>query len=103
MSASRNKKGRGKKRRVFIVAIGSKKVTVGDTEYTLQKIPAREWVRLRQRCTKNGNLNEEKFIDEILEHIVVDPKKRLDDFEDYSELEEVVAEAVNFQHGRPIL
>lgn len=86
------------------MAIGQKKVTVGETEYTLQRIPAREWIRLRQGCTKNGNWNEEKFIDEVLEHIVVEPRKKISDFdENYGELEEVVAEAVNFQHGRAVL
>ena len=73
------------------------------TEYTFQKITAREWIRLKKRCTKNGNFDEEKFIDEVLEHIVVEPKKTLDDFENYAELEEVVAEAVNFQSGKQLL
>jgi hypothetical protein len=80
-----------------------KKVKVNGVEYTLQKMPAREWIRLRKRCTKNGNFDEEKFMDEILEHIVVDPKVKLDDFEEYADLEEVVAEAVNFQSGRQVL
>ena len=81
----------------------TKKIKVDDVEYTLQKLPAREWIRLRKRCTKGNNFDEEKFVDEILEYIVVDPKQTLDDFEDYGTLEEVVAEAVNFQSGKQVL
>ncbi len=81
----------------------SKKYTVDGVEYTFQKIPPREWIRLRKRCTKNNNVDEEKFYDEVLEHIVIEPKVKLDDFDDNATLEEVVAEAVNFQHGKQIL
>ena len=79
------------------------KQKIKGNEYTFQKLPAREWIRLRKRCTKNNNFDEEKFMDEVLEHIVVEPKKTIDDFEDYAELEEVVAEAVNFQSGKQVL
>ena len=81
----------------------AEKVKIKGKEYTFQKLSAREWIRLRKRCTKNNNFDEEKFIDELLEHVVVDPKITMDDFEDYGELEEVVAEATNFQSGKQVL
>lgn len=83
--------------------MNQKIVKINGTDYTLQKISAREWIRMRKRCTKNNNFDDEKFIEEILEHIIIDPKRKIDDFDDYAELEEVVAEAVNFQSGRQVL
>lgn len=81
-----------------------KKVTIAGVEYTLQKLPPREYTRLRARSSdRSGLLNEERYLDEVLEHIVVDPKVKLDDFEDYAAVEEVVAEATNFQHGRRVI
>jgi hypothetical protein len=79
------------------------KVMINGSEYTLQKLLPREWLRLRERCkNKSGQPVEEKLYDELLEHIVVSPKKHLDDFEDMAELEELMAEAVRFQLGRDI-
>lgn len=78
-----------------------KKITVNGVEYTLQKVSPREWLRLKERCKgKNGLPIEEKTYTEVLEHIVVTPKKKLDDFEDFAEVEEVVTTAIRFQLGR---
>lgn len=77
-----------------------KKVTISGTEYTLQKVTPREWLRMRDRCkNKHGQLIDERMYDEVLEHIVVHPKKKLDDFTDLQELEELVAAAIRFQRG----
>lgn len=77
-----------------------KKVTINGTEYTFQKVVPREWLRMRDRCkNKNGIPIEERLYDEVLQHIVVNPKKRLDDFTDVQELEEVVTAAIRFQRG----
>lgn len=76
------------------------KVTINGTEYTFQKVLPREWLRMRDRCkNKHGQPIEEKLYDEVLKHIVVSPKKTLDDFTDVAELEEVVEAAVRFQRG----
>ena len=79
-----------------------KQVEVNGNDYTLQKIPPREWVRLRERTKdRMGRINEENFISEILKHVVVDPPGlKMDDFEEYWEVEEVVQEAVSFLQGR---
>lgn len=76
------------------------KVTINGTEYTFQKVLPREWLRMRDRCkNKHGMPIEEKLYDEVLKHIVVSPKKTLDDFTDVAELEEVVTAAIRFQRG----
>lgn len=76
------------------------KVTINGTEYTFQKVLPREWLRMRDRCkNKHGQPIEEKLYEEVLKHIVVSPKKTLDDFTDVAELEEVVEAAVRFQRG----
>jgi len=77
-----------------------KKVTINGVEYTFQKILPREWLRMRDRCkNKHGIPIEEKMYGEVLKHIVVEPKKSLDDFTDVAELEEVVTSAIRFQRG----
>lgn len=81
--------------------IKQKTVTIDGTDYTLQKIPPRQWLRLRQRTKdKNGNPIDENLYDEILEHIVVAPKMKIDDFEELETLEEVVKAAITFQCKR---
>ena len=82
----------------------TKKVTIEGVEYTFQRIPTREWIRLQERCQdRRGNISTERLASEILEHIVVEPKVKIDDFEIPAVMEEVVAEAYNFQHGKKVL
>ena len=77
-----------------------KKITVNGTEYTLQKMYPRPWLQLQTRIkNKYGIPIEEKLYDEIFKHVVVEPKVSLDDFTDFNEVEEIVAEAVRFQRG----
>jgi len=78
-----------------------KKQTVQGVEYTFQKLPPRQWVRLRDRCKNRfGNIMEETFTSEVLEHIVIDPKTTLDDFDEWEAAQEVVNAAITFQLGR---
>ncbi len=80
--------------------MSEKKVEIRGVEYTLKKIPPREWARLRDRCKNRfGNIIEEKFLSEIFEHLVVNPKLSLDDFEDWDVCQEVANAAVEFQLG----
>jgi len=80
-----------------------KKVTIRGVEYTLKKISPREWARLRDRCKNRfGVMLEEKFLSEILEYMVVNPRVTLDDFEDYETCQEVANAAVEFQLGESI-
>ena len=83
--------------------MSEKKVEIQGKEYTLKKIPPREWARLRDRCKNRfGVMSEEKFLSEIFEHMVVNPRVSLDDFEDYDECQEVSNAAIEFQHGGTI-
>jgi hypothetical protein len=77
--------------------MNTKIIKVGEKEYTLQKIAVREWLKLRKRCKVEGELDDEMFYAEILEHIVVAPKVSIDDFEEIEDLEEVMKEAITFQ------
>ncbi len=80
--------------------MGEKKVEIRGKEYTLKKIPPREWARLRDRCKNRfGVMSEEKFLAEIIEYMVANPRVSLDDFEDYDECQEVANAAIEFQHG----
>lgn len=78
-----------------------KKVTVNGVEYTLQKMPVREALKLRQRWgskeTASG-VDDEKMADLCLENIVVSPKVKIDEFEDIPALEELIVECINFQY-----
>ncbi len=77
----------------------AKTVTVNGVEYTLQKLPVRPALEIRSRCRdKNGNPDDVKLYEEMLEHVVIQPKKKLDDFEDVSELEELMKEVLAYQY-----
>ncbi|HRD26143.1 MAG TPA: hypothetical protein PLA39_07715 [Methanoculleus sp.] len=80
--------------------MSEKKVEIRGVEYTLKKIPPREWARLRDRCKNRfGNIIEEKYLAEVFEHLVVNPKKSIDDFDDWSECQEVADAAIEFHLG----
>ncbi len=73
------------------------KVTVRDKEYTFQEMPSRAFLKMQNRTQdKFGNPILEKLYEEILKHIVVEPKVTIDDVKT-KELEEVAAEAMRFQ------
>lgn len=77
-----------------------KTITVGENEYVLQKLPTRKALEIKQKwLDSNGQIIELNLYDEVLEHIVVNPKKTVDDFDDISELQTLGTEALNFQFG----
>ncbi|MEK4026294.1 hypothetical protein ABZ756_13790 [Mammaliicoccus sciuri] len=77
-----------------------KTITINEKEFTLQKVFPVEWLKIRDRCkNKFGVPSEEKTYKEVLAHIVVSPKMKIEDFDDWGELDELVKEAVNFQQG----
>lgn len=76
------------------------KITIGETNYILQKMPARKALELRQSWTnKFGSVDDIQMSEKVLEHIVVNPKKTIDDFEDISELQYLVTQAIDFQYN----
>jgi hypothetical protein len=75
-----------------------KKIIIDDVEYTLQKVMPLEWLRIRERCkNKHGLPIDENLYREILEHIVIAPKKTINDFDEVEVLEELMKEAITFQ------
>lgn len=76
-----------------------KKVTVDGVEYTLQKLPVRQALQLREQWQPDGIVDEVKMFDLVLEHFVVQPKKVLEDFgKDVVVVEELVGKALQYQY-----
>lgn len=76
-----------------------KTVEVKGKKYVLQKLPIRKALQIRQKWTlPSGITDDVTMYDECLEHIVVSPKVRMEDFEDLSELEALITECVFFQY-----
>ena len=67
-----------------------KKVVIDGEEYTLQKLPVRQALELRDQWQVDGDVDNVKMFDMVLEHFVVHPKVTLDDFEDVATVEELV-------------
>lgn len=76
-----------------------KKVTVEGVEYTLQKLPVRQALKLRDSWLENGEVNQEKMYDALLNNIVVNPKVKLDDFDELKTVEAIGIECLNFVWG----
>lgn len=74
------------------------KKEIGGVEYTFQKIPAMDFVRMKERATNDkGVLLDSAMFEELAEHVIVDPKIDLEGFEDVVELSEIMEEAISFQ------
>lgn len=59
-----------------------KKVKVGDTVYTLQMVSARWLFDHTDRCKNaDGVLQNTKYVEGLLENVVISPKVTLDDFD----------------------
>lgn len=71
-------------------------------KYTLQSVLPSKWAEVVDRITdKHGKLLNAKAMPEMLEHVVVVPSGlKMDDFEDWQELEEVTTAAYRFQQRR---
>ena len=80
------------------VLMNAKTVTVDGTDYTLQKLPPRQALELREQWHIDGTPNELLMFEKILEHIVVRPVVNLDDFEDIVVVEELVTKAMQYQY-----
>lgn len=49
---------------------------------------------------KHGVVMEERLSEEILKHVIVNPKMKIDDFSDYQEYQEVINAAYAFISGQ---
>jgi hypothetical protein len=79
--------------------MATKKEKVEGTDYTFQKVAPRAWAKLMDEWSRGGE-KVEKLMDLTFEHIVVEPKVSLDDFEDWAEADEVAKAAMRFQRGK---
>ena len=78
-----------------VIGFAQEKVTIGEGEYTLQKIPFKSYLDLNDRCTnKNGRLSKSMYLTEIFKSCVVSPRVTLDDFDDDFNSAMELAEAV---------
>ena len=78
-----------------------KKIEVEGAQYTLQKMPIREALKLRQRWSSKetaSGVDDIKMAELCLENIVVMPKMKLDDFDSIDALEKLIVECINFQY-----
>ena len=76
----------------------AREIEVDGIEYKLQKLPVRAGLELRQRCRNGSDVDDIKFYEELLEHIVVEPKQALDDFEDTGHLEKLMLKVIEYQY-----
>lgn len=81
-----------------------RKVKVGDKEFILQSVPIRSALQMRQAwATPEGNIDDIKMAEQILQHVVVDPKCKIEDFDTVFELQTLVTLAVSFMiYGEPV-
>lgn len=72
---------------------------ISGAEYTFQKVAPRPWLKIMDEYSRSGESNE-KLADLAFEHLIVEPRLTVDDFEDFAEVEEVTQAAVRFQRGQ---
>lgn len=74
-----------------------KQVTVEGVDYTLQHPGNREFTRIQDRAqTDQGTFSLEKWADEIMKHVVVEPKVSWEYFDEHDGFDEVIKEATTF-------
>lgn len=76
----------------------AKTVTVNEVEYVLQKLPTREALKIRQAAREDGNYDDIKMYESMLEHVVIQPKMKVEDFEDVIDLEELMELVLEYQY-----
>jgi hypothetical protein len=66
-------------------------------QYVFQRPGVRAMTKITDRVkNKFGVVLDERLAEEMLQHVVVEPKVRIDDFDSYRELNEVVSAAYTF-------
>ena len=71
-------------------------------KYTFQTVAPSHWANVQDRVTdKNGKLLNALLIPAMLENVIVEPNGlKMDDFEEWADLEEVAGAAFQFQQFR---
>lgn len=71
-------------------------------DYTFQKVKPSSWLDIMDDVDAEKKGQRKRLYSSVLEHIVVQPKLVIDDFEDlgFAEMDEVVTNAIRFQQGK---
>ncbi|MBF7156008.1 hypothetical protein [Bacillus albus] len=69
-------------------------------EYLFQKVAPSTWLDIMDEVDENKATRRRSLYTAVLENIVVQPKVKLDNFEDSAELDDVVLSAIRFQQGK---
>lgn len=69
-------------------------------EYTFQKVAPVEWLDIMDDVNSNKEKQSRKLYTAVMENIVVQPKMKLEEFDDFAEMDEVVTSAIRFQRGK---
>ncbi|SFJ44270.1 hypothetical protein SAMN02799624_04540 [Paenibacillus sp. UNC496MF] len=76
-------------------------ISSSGTEYVFQFPGIRKAVQIQDKISdKHGQVNGEALVDELLRHVIVQPKMTMEDFEDLGELTEVADAASDFLFAR---
>jgi len=77
-------------------------VSQSGNKYVFQSVFPSKWAQIVDQITdKHGKVLNSKAMPAMLEHVVVEPSGlKMDDFEEWAELEEVTQAAFLFQQGR---
>lgn len=69
-------------------------------DYLFQFPGIRSVTKIQDRVkNKYGIMQDEKVADEVLTHIIVEPRLKIEDFNDIGEFNEVIGAAIKFMHG----
>lgn len=74
--------------------------TVTGEKYIFQKVSPAAWLDIMDEVDQEKEKQRRKLYSLVLENIVVQPKKTIEDFEEFAELDEVVTAAIRFQRGK---
>lgn len=70
-------------------------------KYTFQKVSPSQWAEMLDNGEIMGRIKRTIFYPSVLESVVVQPPNmKMDDFEEYEEMDEVVTAAIRFQSGK---
>lgn len=80
-----------------------KEIEINGVKYQLQALPFKSYLELSDRHTnKHGVLMKTPFMEDLLEHCVISPKVKLNDFsDDYQSGMELVTEIESFLQSKP--
>jgi ABC-type nitrate/sulfonate/bicarbonate transport system ATPase subunit len=69
-------------------------------KYVFQKVAPVDWLDILDEVESEKKGQRKRLYSQVFEHIVVQPKMALTDFEDFGEMDEVATAAIRFQQGK---